>query len=360
MKKMLSLAAMFAVLSYASPASAELKIGGDASVRARGEFNYANNDNNPNDDLYYQYRLRLTGAADLGDGYFFKTLIMNEDATNSKLSASGWRTVGGTTLAGTIANGDANTPYSLAVSQLYFGRNTKDCNYSIGRIPLNSFNNPIFDLALYPTQPLDTPVNNLNYDRLFGASYGTSIGSGKLSATLVVLDNKSTSVSTAVNDGLLNDGYALSLVYNTTVGQVTIEPQVFAMLNTNNAAKPLTFGSTFSTPINKSKVSLGGFYTTAKDSNADLNGYLIRVKGETGPFMAWFDYNKTNDNKNATDYTNTFVWTQYKYIVQQSAAGSFTLQPTLRWRTSTVSPVVAPANSSNGVVRPELWATVAF
>ena len=36
MKKMLSLAAMFAVLSYASPASAvELKFGGDAAVRVR-------------------------------------------------------------------------------------------------------------------------------------------------------------------------------------------------------------------------------------------------------------------------------------------------------------------------------------
>ena len=39
MKKMLSLAAMFAVLSYASPASAELKITGDAATRVRGQFN---------------------------------------------------------------------------------------------------------------------------------------------------------------------------------------------------------------------------------------------------------------------------------------------------------------------------------
>ena len=38
MTKMLSLAAMFAVLSYASPASAELKLGGDASVRIRSEL----------------------------------------------------------------------------------------------------------------------------------------------------------------------------------------------------------------------------------------------------------------------------------------------------------------------------------
>ena len=36
---MFSLAAMLAVLSYASPASAELKISGDAATRVRGQFN---------------------------------------------------------------------------------------------------------------------------------------------------------------------------------------------------------------------------------------------------------------------------------------------------------------------------------
>ena len=70
---MLSLAAMFAVLSYASPASAELKISGDAATRLRGQFNNSNIHgvkSTSDDDLKYQYRVRLKASADLGDGYF--------------------------------------------------------------------------------------------------------------------------------------------------------------------------------------------------------------------------------------------------------------------------------------------------
>jgi hypothetical protein len=368
MKKMLSLAAMFAVLSYASPASAELKIGGDASVRARAEFNATDPGNNAGDDLMFQYRLRLNGAADLGDGYFFKTLIMSEDQ-NSANAAGGWRTVGGN-----VANGNIDAPYSLSVSQVYFGHNMKECNYKIGRIPLNSFNNPIFDLTLYPSQPLDTPVNNYGYDRLFGASYGTNLGSGTLSTTLVVLDNASNTVSSAANDGIFNDGYALSLAYNTTVGKVTIEPQVFAVLTNTTVPlgtkiTPLTFGSTVATPVNNSKLSLGGFYTTCNDTNnatsikSDYSGYLIRVKGESGPFMAWVDYNKTtNDVAGAAtkDYSNTFVWAQYKHVVYKGAAGSFSLQPTLRYRAQTTKNAAGVELTDISQVRGEMVATVTF
>jgi hypothetical protein len=373
MKKMLSLAAMFAVLSYASPASAELKIGGDFSARARAEFNAVDPGSKNNDDLMFQYRLRLNGAADLGDGYFFKTLIMSEDQTSSN-AAGGWRTVGGN-----VANGHADAPYSLSASQVYFGRNMKECNYKIGRIPLNSFNNPIFDLTLYPAQPLDTPVNNFGYDRLFGASYGTNLGSGTLSTTLVVLDNASNTVGTTANDGIFNDGYALSLAYNTTVGKVTIEPQVFAVLTNADVTTlgskitPLTFGATVATPVNNSKLSLGGFYTTCDDTNnattkSDYSGYLIRVKGESGPFMAWIDYNRTtNDLANTTtnvvvkDYTNTFVWAQYKHVVYKGAAGSFSLQPTVRYRTASnelANGTKSPVDASQ--LRGELVATVTF
>ncbi len=77
---MLSLAAMFAVLSYASPASAELKIGGDAAVRLRSEFNDTeiNNVHQDNEDnLLFHYRIRLKAAADLGSGYFFKAMAQS-------------------------------------------------------------------------------------------------------------------------------------------------------------------------------------------------------------------------------------------------------------------------------------------
>jgi hypothetical protein len=375
MKKMLSLAAMLAVLSYASPASAELKIGGDFSVRARAEFNSKDPGNNAADDLMFQYRLRLNGAADLGDGYFFKTMLMSEEPfATSGNAAGGWRTVGGS-----AASFNVDAPYSLSVSQAYFGRNLKDSNYKIGRIPLNSFNNPIFDLTLYPTQPLDTPVNNYGYDRLFGANYGTKVGDGTLNATLVVLDNSSNDVAAGLEDnGFLNDGYALSLAYAFTAGDVTIEPQIFAVLTNADVnlspttasfapdANPFTFGAMLSTPVGNSKISGGAFYTSASEKlnnleNADYSGYLIRVKGESGPFMAWIDYNKTTDDLAGAatkDYTNTFLWAQYKHVVYKGAASSFSLQPTLRYRAQDKE--VNAVQTDTATVRGELVATVTF
>ena len=85
---MLSLAAMLAVLSYASPASAELKFGGDAAIRLRGSFsdtelNDASVDNNE-DDLLFQYRVRLKASADLGSGYFFKAMVMSSEDMTAK------------------------------------------------------------------------------------------------------------------------------------------------------------------------------------------------------------------------------------------------------------------------------------
>ena len=75
MKKMLSLAAMFAALSYASPAFAALNISGDASVRVQDWIT----GHQDVDNVDWQYRLNLRAAADLGDGYFFKRPCTRED-----------------------------------------------------------------------------------------------------------------------------------------------------------------------------------------------------------------------------------------------------------------------------------------
>ena len=230
---MLSLAAMLAVISYASPASAELKIGGDATTRVRGQFNNSNMSGTKatdKDDIKYQYRVRLKASADLGDGYFFKALIANEEISNGL--TPGWSTVGNT-------NGEK---FQLEVSNFYFGRMMESSHYMIGRLPINSFNNPIFDLTLYPVPTafdnatgifaVDVPVFQWNYDRVYGMNYGTKVGNGELNATFVVLDNNSTAEnhSAIVGDGVFNDGYLLHLTYKTTIGDVTVEPQAIITL----------------------------------------------------------------------------------------------------------------------------------
>ena len=227
MKKMLSLAAMFVALSYASPASAALNISGDAATRLRGEFKNSETalgDKTNTDDLKFQYQLRLSAAADLGNGYFFKTQIANEENNNG--GTPGWATVSNN-------NGER---FQLEVNNMYFGHMAEECHYMLGRLPLNSFNNPIFDLALYPIPfaatiyAVDVPVYQWNYDRIFGLNYGTKLGDGELNTTLVVLDNHSVANTGATGDGIFNDGYALHVTYKANIGDVTIDPQAVITL----------------------------------------------------------------------------------------------------------------------------------
>ncbi len=375
MKKMLSLAAMFAVLSYASPASAELKLSGDAAVRTRGQFNNTESAagvKDKEDNLLLQYRIRLKAAADLGDGYFFKAMVQSEENAANTLLGGGWSGVG-TNNAGA---------YNLGVSNFSFGRNLKDCHYSIGRLPLNSFNNPIFDLALYAVPvvigtstvyAVDIPVATFNFDRLFGFNYGTKIGDGELNGTLVAMDDLGGDNNAGEGNGLLNDGYVLHLSYKTTMGNVTLEPQALISLTNVQEPKlsstPNTFGLNATIPSGKSKIGVSGFYTTCKDTTPagtdfDYNGYLLRLKGESGPVMAWVDYNQTTDKSGAADmdYNNVFVWAQYNFKMHESATGTFSLTPTLRYRASEAKDN-APATATtakNDQLRAELYATVTF
>ena len=323
MKKILSLAAMFAVLSYASSASAEVKFGGEASVRLRDDFGHTKSTagvtTNPQDQ-YFQYRVRLKPSADLGDGYYFKALVQNEAVAGS------WQTLAA-----------SNTEqYNFQASQFYFGHNDEGSHWLLGRIPLGSLDNPILDLTLYAIPgngpqgsklySVDTPISTNHFDRLLGFNYGTKLGDGELNAVVVNFDNNS---NTATYTGLLNDGYGLVVSYKSKIGDVTVVPQAYATLtHISDGRRPYSFGTQAFIPTGKSKVSLSGFYTadnnTYNGTTWNYSGYIFRVKGESGPALAWIDYNKTKDSANSTDYNNTFVWAQYKFTVRDSAAVSYT------------------------------------
>jgi hypothetical protein len=379
MKKLISFAVVFAALSYAAPASAALNIGGDASVRVR-DTSY-DRAHQASDDLNWQYRVRLNGSADLGDGYVFKTQITNE-APGAFGGGGGWQVVG-----------YGNTElYSLGVSQFYFGRFYGDSHYLVGRLPLNATNNPILDLTLYPKNPLEIPATTFNNDRLYGANYGTKIGPGDLNVVVGVFDNISKNDTGGTGDGVLNDGYAALVSYKTTISGVTIEPEVFTAFTkfdsitqetfstTSNSyqkpwhqgIRPVTFGANVSGLVSGIKLGASGFYNIGKgttpssaiyatnaNANVDYTAYLLRVKAEYGPFLAWYDHSVTTDKSSSTTqkYTNNFVWAQYQFKVHQSATGSFTIQPTLRYLTTKDD--VTPANNTNRL-RSELWATVTF
>lgn len=360
---MLSLAAMFAVIAYASPASAEVKFSGDASLRLRGQFTDSEvngvEDGN-SEDLNFAYRIRLKAAADLGEGYFFKAMLASDNKTSRKnpFRAGGW-----------VSLDNNLEDVNLDISNFYFGRMMEDSHYMMGRLPLNSMNNPIFDLAMYPQAPVDIPVATFYMDRVLGINYGAKIGPGELNATLVLLNED----SPANDNGMLNDGYAAHLSYKANLGDVTIEPQALLTLTDGDGPlgymdiTPQTFGMNVTVPAGDAKIGLSGFYTVCNDDDADgydvdYNGYLLRLKGESGPFTAWVDYSHTNDKTdgNDDDYDNLFVWAQYNYKVYESAMGSFSLTPTVRyWAIGDEN--YNPGNEYGySRLRTELIATVSF
>jgi hypothetical protein len=360
MKKMFSLAAMFAVLSYATPASADVTLNGEIGLRLRDDFgsttSVANVKASP-EDQYIQYRVRLKPSVDLGDGYFAKALFQNEAV------AGGWNSL----------SPNNTEQYQIQASQFFFGHGDASSHWVVGRIPLNSFDNPILDLTLYAIPgagpqgtrlyAVDTPISTNHFDRLLGFNYGTKIGDGELNAVVVNFDNVS---SAAADKGLFNDGYGFTANYKANIGDVTIVPQGFVTLtHLADGRAPYSFGTQAFIPAGKSKISLSGFYTgdnnTVPNSTAkyDYSGYIFRVKGESGPVLAWVDYNRTKDNVGAITYNNTFVWAQYLIKVQESNKGTFTLQPTIRYRASG-SKTDAGLSTTNDLFRTELYATVSF
>lgn len=348
---MLSLVFALVLLAQAAPATAEIKWGGDAQVRMRGQFeDWDDIEDDGKDDLKYMYRLRLKASADLGDGYFAKALISRE--------SPGW-----------FSTVESEDSFTLGVSQLYFGRMMENSHYMMGRLPLNSLNNPIFDLTLYPDMPLEIPTFLYNNDRVFGFNYGTKVGSGELNATLCVLNNRSDEEW----DDLLDDTYALHVAYKTNIGTVTIEPQILAALTDggNSAAcevAPITFGANLSTNIgDDTKVSVSGFYTTVdqlgddEGSQKNYDGYLFRVKAVHGPVVAWLDYSDYDSECACGDNDETsgmFVWAQYNLKVHESSMGTFTLSPTVRYLAT--EGTFDGDDEEYSRLRTELWAQVTF
>ena len=78
--------------------------------------------------------------------------------------------------------------------------------------------------------------------------------------------------------------------------------------------------------------------------------------------MGWVDYNRTVDRTPVNDitYNNIFVWAQYKVNVHESALGTVSVTPTLRYRASGRDIVGTTGTDHNNQLRTELWASVTF
>ena len=354
MKKLLSLVCGLAMLAvFATTAEAGIKISGDMQVRPRGEFTETKVDGEEvtsKEELYWLYRLRLKIAADLGDGFFAKALLANHSA--------GWFATIGSDKAPAFPENLSD----FGVNHMYFGRMMQNSHYVVGWMPVNSFNNPIYDLTVYPSQPLGIPYFLLANDRIFGLNYGAKVGPGELNASVLVLDDHLKDT-----EGFFRDEYAIHLMYKTNIGDITIDPQLLAAITDVNLfsmgyndATPWTIGTNVVIPAGDIKFTVGGFYTFCDDSDTgvDYDGYLFRVKAERGPVRAWVDYSSMNDDSfGASDeYNNMYIWAQYNWKVHESSMGSLTLSPTVRYLTTDKNDGALESQR----LRTELWAQVAF
>lgn len=363
MKKLLSLVfALAMTAAFVTTAEASVKISGDAMVRPRYEtYEFKGDYTKQADDLYWLYRVRLRLAADLGEGYFAKALLASE--------TPGWFAAVG---------GKGGFPASLSkefgVNQFYFGRMMENSHYLTGYAPVNSFNNPIYDLIVFPFQPVEIPYFLYFNDRIFALNYGAKVGPGELNTSLLVLDND------MQEDDVFEDAYAIHVMYKTNIGNVTIDPQLLAAITdadldaASHSLKaplatlgvdheyqnvtPWSVGTNVVIPAGDTKFTLSGFYTACNNGDVEYDGYLFRVKAEHGPIRAWVDYSSTDDESfgRSDNYSSMFVWAQYNYKVYESSMGSFTLSPTVRYISSEFNNDELEFNR----LRTELWAQVAF
>ena len=127
---------------------AEITMSGDAHVRPRLDMVDLGSYGNRTDNIYYFYRARLNVAADIGDGYFFKTKLGHNGAANFAKFGTGTKPVASVSLASAGRS-------TLSFMEVYFGHQSKTYGWAAGIIPVP--HNPLLDMHFYPGKMANIP-----------------------------------------------------------------------------------------------------------------------------------------------------------------------------------------------------------
>lgn len=313
----------------------QIKITGDAMVRPRYDILDRGKFGDSQKDFYYMYRARINLKADIGDGWYFK----------SQLGHHGYGAFGMTTQNSTkrLANEiEGSSRPSIDFLQLYIAQENEKWGISGGIIPLNSLNNPLFDLHYYPNFMIDVPTFLMGVDAVFGFSGYFNILNNRL--TIYALKDKNeiyleSADNTVKNDK--NDSYTFGLNYPINIADFIIEPNVLLAAASKKNTAPATFGLNLRTPKVGTFTFNGsiGFSTQKNDETLEYNASFIRIKavGDIGPgnLTAWFDFATRTDKYKtpfAFDEKHNFnyFWIMYTIPVYKSDKGSVTIAPTIR------------------------------
>ena len=311
-------------------AYADITMTGDARVRPRLDIVDLGSYGNRTDNIYYFYRARLNIAADIGDGYFFKTKLGYNGAANFTKFGTG-------TLPTGISLSSAGRS-SLSFMEVYFGHQSKTYGWAAGIIPVP--HNPLLDMHFYPGKMANIPWLLYNNAAASGFDFNYMLAGGKFDLKLLVDNNNGVKVSSEgdVIDSLTTtDQYSLNASYSMPLAGLKVTPQFLMTIADEGDPAPITYGAGLAFP------KVAGFGISAyfgmtnqtAENTIAYTGWISRAKlvGKLGPgaLTAWYDlatYTPDDDNMKPTN--TSFMWISYTYTLHKSDMGAVTLAPTYR------------------------------
>ena len=311
-------------------AYADIKMTGDARVRPRLDIVDQGSYDNRTDNIYYFYRARLNVAADIGEGYFFKTKLGYNGAANFAKFGTG-------TLPTGISLASAGRS-PLSFMEVYFGHQSKSYGWAAGIIPVP--HNPLLDMHFYPGKMANIPWLLFNNAAAPGFDFNYRLAGGKFDLKVLVDNNdgvKESSEGDIIDSLTTTDQYSLDASYSLALSGIKLTPQFLMTIADEGDPAPVTYGAALALP------KVAGFGVSAyfgmTNQNADdtnaYSGWITRAKlvGMLGPgaLTAWYDIATYTPDDASLEPTNTsFMWISYTYTLHKSDKGSVTLAPTYR------------------------------
>ena len=311
-------------------AYADIKMTGDARVRPRLDIVDQGSYDNRTDNIYYFYRARLNVAADIGEGYFFKTKLGYNGAANFAKFGTG-------TLPTGISLASAGRS-PLSFMEVYFGHQSKTYGWAAGIIPVP--HNPLLDMHFYPGKMANIPWLLFNNAAAPGFDFNYRLAGGKFDLKVLVDNNdgvKESSEGDVIDSLTTTDQYSLDASYSLALSGIKLTPQFLMTIADEGDPAPVTYGAALALP------KVAGFGVSAyfgmTGQNADdtdaYTGWIARAKlvGMLGPgaLTAWYDMATYTPDDASLEPTNTsFMWISYTYTLHKSDKGSVSLAPTYR------------------------------
>ena len=309
---------------------ADITMTGDARVRPRLDIVDLGSYGNRTDNIYYFYRARLNIAADIGDGYFFKTKLGYNGAANFAKFGTG-------TLPTGISLASAGRS-PLSFMEVYFGHQSKTYGWAAGIIPVP--HNPLLDMHFYPGKMANIPWLLFNNAAAPGFDFNYRLAGGKFDLKVLVDNNdgvRESSEGDVIDSLTTTDQYSLDASYSLALSGIKLTPQFLMTIADEGDPAPVTYGAALALP------KVAGFGVSAyfgmTNQNADdtnaYSGWITRAKlvGMLGPgaLTAWYDIATYTPDDASLEPTNTsFMWISYTYTLHKSDKGSVTLAPTYR------------------------------